>query len=137
MLGLVVTLISIAAISAHPYYADRIPNGYTVPNPCGSGSWQAVGHYDAIHHTHDKNPFGMAFAAQGHMWTTALCNMDSDGDGNTNGVELGDPTCVWAVGATPTGAATGHPGLCEPVGSAQCAGQSFTCGCHGHNCSGK
>jgi dopamine beta-monooxygenase len=50
------------------------------------------------------------FAAAGHMWTAALCAKDSDGDGATNGVELGDPTCVWTVGADPTGSATGHPG---------------------------
>lgn len=36
--------------------------------------------------------------------------MDSDGDGKTNGEELGDPTCVWTAGATPTDSATGHPG---------------------------
>jgi hypothetical protein len=24
-----------------------------------------------------------------------LCNADSDGDGKTNGEELGDPCCVW------------------------------------------
>jgi hypothetical protein len=51
-----------------------------------------------------------AFAQAGHTWTAALCALDSDGDGKTNGEELGDPTCVWTQGATPTGAATGHPG---------------------------
>ena len=34
-------------------------------------------------------------------WTPALCNMDSDGDGQTNGEELGDPHCVWTVGDIP------------------------------------
>ena len=30
-----------------------------------------------------------------YQWTEALCHMDSDGDGRTNGEELGDPDCVW------------------------------------------
>ncbi|XP_060591796.1 temptin-like [Ruditapes philippinarum] len=135
MFGYFLALGFVSAVSAHPYYADLIPNGHSVPNPCGTGLWLAVGHYDPIHHTHDKNPFGMAFAQAGHAWTAALCALDSDGDGKTNGEELGDPTCVWTQGTTPTGAATGHPGICNPVGS--CSGQSFSCGCHGHNCVGK
>ena len=37
--------------------------------------------------------------------------MDSDGDGKTNGEELGDPRCVWTPqGGAPTNAASGHPG---------------------------
>ena len=31
-------------------------------------------------------------------WTTALCNADSDGDGVSNGAELGDPNCIWTAG---------------------------------------
>ena len=31
-------------------------------------------------------------------WTTALCRSDSDGDGKTNGEELGDPFCIWERG---------------------------------------
>ncbi|MBP5977723.1 hypothetical protein HW132_34705 [Brasilonema sp. CT11] len=27
---------------------------------------------------------------------------DSDGDGITNGVELGDPSCIWQQNQTPT-----------------------------------
>ena len=40
-----------------------------------------------------------------------LCLLDSDGDGRTNGVELGDPNCTWTVtnGATLTPAVS-HPG---------------------------
>ena len=46
--------------------------------------------------------------------------MDSDGDGITNGMELGDPDCVWAVGAEPPefeGEIT-HPGVPNPSGNA-------------------
>ena len=35
------------------------------------------------------------------MWTVDLCRKDSDGDGKTNGEELGDPNCIWVRGATP------------------------------------
>jgi len=31
----------------------------------------------------------------------SLCEMDSDGDGKTNGEELGDPDCVWIRGQSP------------------------------------
>jgi dopamine beta-monooxygenase len=49
-----------------------------------------------------------------------LCEMDSDGDGRSNGVELGDPDCVWVAGGpNPTGPAVSHPGIVdEPKSSA-------------------
>jgi hypothetical protein len=34
------------------------------------------------------------FAAAGHAWTKELCQADSDGDGFSNGQELGDPQCT-------------------------------------------
>ncbi|XP_078330994.1 temptin-like [Crassostrea virginica] len=136
MIKLFVCLLGLVFVSSHPYYRDRIPNGYAVSNPCGAGFWEAVGHYDPNHHTIDKNPFGLAFAAAGHQWTTTLCQADSDGDGTSNGAELGDPNCVWTVGATPERSSTGQPGICEPVGSGLCASKAFQCGCHGHQCIG-
>ena len=44
-------------------------------------------------------------------WTRELCQKDSDGDGRTNGEELGDPSCTWVPGSTPE-ITTGitHPG---------------------------
>ncbi len=38
-----------------------------------------------------------------------ICNLDSDGDGETNGVELGDPCCTWTEGDAPL-EATSLPG---------------------------
>lgn len=49
----------------------------------------------------DRNPFGLDFKAAGLRWTKALCQKDSDGDGLTNGEELGDPCCLWSA-ANPT-----------------------------------
>lgn len=42
-----------------------------------------------------RNPFGLDFASFNFEWTLDLCQLDSDGDGRSNGVELGDPDCVW------------------------------------------
>ena len=41
------------------------------------------------------NPFGEDYRSNGYAWTKELCELDSDGDGFTNGEELGDPCCVW------------------------------------------
>jgi hypothetical protein len=74
-----------------------------------------------------RNQFGLDFAAAGYTWTTDLCQLDSDGDGRTNGEELGDPLCVWTEGSTPVRTTDiSHPGLpdnpnkpgfCTPVNS--------------------
>ena len=54
------------------------------------------------------------------MWDTCLCQTDSDGDGMTNGEELGDPECLWVEGdADPSGDVT-HPGICTPLDDAAC-----------------
>jgi len=37
--------------------------------------------------------------ANGFPDWSAVCNLDSDGDGFTNGQELGDPNCQWVFGA--------------------------------------
>ncbi len=39
--------------------------------------------------------FVQDYEEAGELWTQDLCEMDSDGDGLTNGEELGDPCCVW------------------------------------------
>lgn len=44
------------------------------------------------------NPFGTAFLTNGRVWNETLALMDSDGDGYTNGEELGDPLGTWRIG---------------------------------------
>merc|ERR1711860_12767 len=111
---------------AYPSYQYEFPNGGSVPNPCGGGAWLGVGHLNP-RGSGAKNPFGDDFAAANHVWTKALCQKDSDGDGKTNGQELGDPDCKWDGDNTGFARPTGHPGICEPVGSATCASQNFAC----------
>ncbi|CAH1799532.1 unnamed protein product [Owenia fusiformis] len=69
----------------------------------------------------NRNAFGLAFDANGKVWNSRLCNADSDNDGKTNGVELGDPNCVWTEGAVPEiTSGLSHPGVCEPWDSERC-----------------
>jgi len=47
---------------------------------------------------------------QWQNWTV-VCRLDSDGDGRTNGAELGDPDCRWKPGvAPPRSNRLSHPG---------------------------
>ena len=50
-----------------------------------------------------RNAFGAAFGLTGlpPVWTKAFCKADSDGDGQTNGLEMGDPCCEWNLTAVP------------------------------------
>ena len=44
-------------------------------------------------------------------WDKTLCQKDSDGDGKSNGEELGDPNCIWKEGNTPERTkGLSHPG---------------------------
>eukprot|EP00512_Aurantiochytrium_limacinum_P002130 CAMPEP_0171507438 /NCGR_PEP_ID=MMETSP0958-20121227/13528_1 /TAXON_ID=87120 /ORGANISM="Aurantiochytrium limacinum, Strain ATCCMYA-1381" /LENGTH=658 /DNA_ID=CAMNT_0012044193 /DNA_START=176 /DNA_END=2152 /DNA_ORIENTATION=- len=85
---------------AEPEFVDKIPNGRNVRAADGS-AWPAVGHAEALGGGEHRNPFGNDFDDAGKIWTKLLCEMDSDGDGRSNGVELGDPYCEWMEGDTP------------------------------------
>jgi hypothetical protein len=78
----------IVVLQAHPYYRDQIPNGWSVPNPCGGGIWEAVGHYDPHHHTVLKNPFAqvqtkMALICAIYSFIEILVEIVSNGDGKS------------------------------------------------------
>jgi hypothetical protein len=86
-------------------YVKMLPNGANVPDT------PAIGHPDGTGEDSETNAFGDAFADADNTWTKEFCEADTDGDGQTNGQELGDPCCEWTVGATPlwtTGVS--HPG---------------------------
>ncbi|CAG5117679.1 unnamed protein product [Candidula unifasciata] len=83
-------------------YRSKIPNGYRVYDPCSPRKMvYGVGHVDP-NGSGKRNPFGDLFASEGYKWDNKTCRADSDGDGLTNGEELGDPYCIWKVGDTPT-----------------------------------
>ncbi|EGZ21608.1 hypothetical protein PHYSODRAFT_495761 [Phytophthora sojae] len=76
-------------------FVALIPNGGNVAGA------SAIGHSDNTGRSSATNAFGKAFADAGKSWTLSLCQADTDGDGQTNGQELGDPCCEWSVGSTP------------------------------------
>jgi len=80
-----------------PFYPDRIPNGRNaeelgLSRPCG------ICHDDSAGGG-SLNAFGTDFEAQ-PRWPSVF-DLDSDGDGQSNGLELGDPSGVWDLGRTP------------------------------------
>jgi len=100
-----------AAAAGHPLYRDEIPNGHNVPGVAAPGHVRAAG-------GGPRNSFGDDFESAGKRWTAALCGMDSDGDGLTNGEELGDPDCIWRKGEAPTfTAGISHPGEASTAGA--------------------
>ena len=94
-------------VFAHSEYRSRIPNGEVV-----SGV-RALGHAN-LKGGGKLNAFGRDFKAAGFTWTKWLCERDSDRDGESNGLELGDPCCVWtAEGGIPPLRSwrISHPGM--------------------------
>ena len=101
--------------SAHSRYKQRLPNGAENRVQHEGGSWNGVGHH-ARFGSGPLNDFGMAFRKAGRAWTRALCEADTDGDGQSNGMELGDPDCVWREGETPSRTTDiSHPGYSESM----------------------
>jgi hypothetical protein len=109
----VAAVICLALVGAHgwPAYKDEIPNGHSVVS--NGVAWGGVGHASAAGGG-DRNPFGIAFLSAGSRWALALCQADSDGDGQTNGMELGDPDCTWTKGGVPKRSTDiSHPGIAD------------------------
>ncbi|XP_052820481.1 MOXD1 homolog 1-like [Mya arenaria] len=118
--------------TAYPYFRDKIPNGHIVANPCNTSEiWFGVGHMQRYGNG-ELDVFGHDFQKLGMEWTKALCRMDSDGDGFTNGEELGDPNCDWIPGGSPlclhnsTGHACVKPGFDLKCDGFQCAAKAGT-----------
>lgn len=78
----------------YPSYNGNVPNGNTVPP-----SAIELGHPGGA--TKRYTAFANAYVSNGRKWTVGLCRGDADGDGQSNGLELGDPCCVWTQGAAP------------------------------------
>ncbi|GFS14086.1 temptin precursor [Elysia marginata] len=104
----------VCGLQARPQYLDLLPNSRNVVD-CDGENWPGFGHYNRWG-AGTNNAFGSDFAVAGRKWTEAFCNADSDGDGLSNGQELGDPECVWRVGEKPSRTEDiTHPGRwCQP-----------------------
>ena len=91
MLRFLSTLFVIA--SAHAYRQDlaKLPNGnsygLTLGHPGGN--------------TKVPTKLASTFYGAGQTWSKAFCMADADGDGQSNGLEMGDPCCRWSIGQAP------------------------------------
>jgi len=118
MRGLVITglLQLLPGALAFSFYSTRIPNGDTVVR--NGQAWPGVGHFSSFGGD-ARNQFGVDFELAGNQWTPALCRTDSDFDGQSNGLELGDPDCVWTPFSVPARITDiSHPGFSDSITSA-------------------
>lgn len=73
-----------STICAYPQYNGNVPNGNAVPP-----SALALGHPNGA--TKLYTPFANAYVSNGRKWSRGLYIADSDGDGQSNGLKMGDP----------------------------------------------
>ncbi|CEG40029.1 uncharacterized protein PHALS_10252 [Plasmopara halstedii] len=104
-LSIAVVASSAVLVSARPTYVTRVPNGGNVVGV------QALGHIN-VQGGGPRNSFGSDFEDADLQWTSELCAKDSDGDGQSNGHELGDPCCEFSSENNTVRWSTGvsHPG---------------------------
>lgn len=110
--AITLVLASMAATSAAAFstYQSRVPNGsvarcgtcHTNANVGGEG-WNDFGK-DLLLEDPDVEEADLESNNQNinydqiPAWSANLCGLDSDGDGQSNGEELGDPACSWVFG---------------------------------------
>lgn len=92
--GLLITSFIGTQLISRDWRVAQIPNGSK--NACANCHVSPAG-------GGDRNNFGQtienAFLVNGNvMWDAALAQLDSDGDGFTNGTELQDPNGTWRTG---------------------------------------
>ena len=87
ILATVVGLLSVAAVDACPWRVEQLPN--VSKFSCGNCHHSPYGGL--------RNAFGLAvekevaLGSRSAFWSSVLAANDSDGDGASNGAELGDP----------------------------------------------
>lgn len=90
MLRLLTGLFLVTSTYAYQQDLAKVPNGNTYGI--------TLGHPGGA--TRKATNFANSFYSSGQKWTKAFCQADSDGDGQSNGFEMGDPCCIWTVGQT-------------------------------------
>jgi hypothetical protein len=109
---LAVSAALLSAAAALPTTPAKLPNVATAMPGAGLPCLM-LGHVDCVAGG-PRNQFGLDFKDMGKSWNEKFCMTDSDGDGLTNGEELGDPCCMWTPENTnPPGFRTtmlSHPG---------------------------
>jgi hypothetical protein len=104
-------------------FRSEVPNG--IVGSCltcheratGAAPWNAFG--DLLFTTNGGTPDQArtvdALSPSFIWWNAEICNADPDGDGQTNGQELGDPECVWTGGAAARSSDISRPGDASSV----------------------
>lgn len=123
LLAVLLLLPMLQPANARPEFADNLPNGNASLSPNSGITCAHLGHEGCIPPM--NNQFGLDFKSAGYSWTKELCMKDSDGDGLTNGEELGDPCCAWTKGGM-NGPAR-EVGLSHPGDASQRAVGNPTC----------
>jgi hypothetical protein len=108
-LGWVLVVAAPSVASARSFRVSEIPNGEdrTCRNCHGDLNGSTMTDFgSAARGSLDKT----GPIQEAHVHWDVICDYDSDGDGWTNGEELGDPDCVWTIGATPAKSTSFNPG---------------------------
>lgn len=95
-------VLAASSAQARPNYVDHIPNGTEID---GTG---CINCHTTTQGGGNRNAFGQDIGSSTD-WAS-VCGNDSDGDGATNGEELGDADCIWTAGATPASSTVTNPG---------------------------